>query len=208
MSDPGTVEYWQQRWNMGEINFHREDVNPILSHNLGRLRLRPRSRIFVPLCGKTVDIRWLLSQGYDVCGIEYAHIAVDELFYDLGLTPTKESVGELIQVSAPHLKIWVGDYFKLKKEVLGTVHAVYDRGSLIALPHAVRVKYAQQMLTLLGTTPAPQLLVTLDVDRPNDEGPPHYVGQKEIQAHYASAYSSIQLVEKIETGAVGWILEP
>lgn len=205
---PGNVDYWQERWDEGKIDFHRKDVNPILTHNLARLGLMPGARIFVPLCGKTLDIHWFLAQGFEVCGIEYAPLAVDELFSELKLQPKKETVGDLVQVTAPHLTIWVGDYFKLSRDVIGKVDAVYDRGSLIALPHSVRVEYAKHMLTLLKPNIPPQLLVTLDVDKPNDAGPPHFVSEQEIVSHYQDAYSTIQQVEKIDTGAVGWILIP
>lgn len=207
MSNPVTVGYWQQQQKVSDRNFHGEVSNSILISNLKRFRLDRGSRIFMPFCSKTLDIHWLLAQGYEVCGIESTLLPVEDLFHDLGLSPTKVMIDELIELSAPHLNIWVGDYFKLTKEILGEVHAVYDHVSLVALPHAARVKYTQQMLALLGTNPAPQLLITHDIDRLHDGGPIHHVSQKDISAHYPSIYRSIQFVEKTRTGAIGWVLE-
>jgi hypothetical protein len=43
--------------------------------------------VFLPLCGKTLDIQWLLSRGYGVAGSELSKIAVEQLFSELGVEP-------------------------------------------------------------------------------------------------------------------------
>ena len=58
------------------------------------------ARVFVPLCGKTRDIGWLLARGYRVAGAELSRLAVDQLFGDLGIEPEVAGQGRLTRCSA------------------------------------------------------------------------------------------------------------
>lgn len=58
--------FWIQKWKKKEIAFHQSQVNPHLKLNFEKLNLKKGSRVFLPLCGKTLDIAWLLSQGYQI----------------------------------------------------------------------------------------------------------------------------------------------
>ena len=67
--------FWHSKWQKNEIGFHEPEGNALLvkhAHVLlsgGEQSSHP-IRIFVPLCGKTRDIAWLLSQGVEVVGAE------------------------------------------------------------------------------------------------------------------------------------------
>ena len=54
------ANFWHERWSKNEIGWHESEFNPLLTGNFHRLQLAPGSRVFVPLCGKTRDIVWLL----------------------------------------------------------------------------------------------------------------------------------------------------
>ena len=69
--------FWRQRWEKNEIAFHESKANPILVKHFNELSLAKGSRVFVPLCGKTRDISWLLSNGYRVAGAELSQIAIE-----------------------------------------------------------------------------------------------------------------------------------
>lgn len=74
-------EFWQKkRWQEGRIGFNQSTVNPLLTEYFNRLNLTAGSRIFVPLCGKSIDMVWLATQGYDVVGVELVETAVQEFF--------------------------------------------------------------------------------------------------------------------------------
>jgi len=60
--------FWHQRWEKNEIAFHEKAANPLLVRNFERLALAKGNRVFLPLCGKTLDIGWLLSNGCRVAG--------------------------------------------------------------------------------------------------------------------------------------------
>ena len=78
--------YWNQKWQRGDIAFHEGEVNSLLQASFQKLNLPKGSRVFVPLCGKTRDLAWLLAQGYRVVGVELSEIAVTELFTAVSYT--------------------------------------------------------------------------------------------------------------------------
>jgi len=77
------ASFWHQRWGQNEIAFHESEANPSLVTYFKELSVTEGSRIFIPLCGKTRDIAWLLSDGYRVAGVELSEIAVTLLFIEL-----------------------------------------------------------------------------------------------------------------------------
>jgi thiopurine S-methyltransferase len=46
----------------------------------GKLNLPKKSKVFVPLCGKSSDMLWLLAQGYEVVGVELSPLAAQGFF--------------------------------------------------------------------------------------------------------------------------------
>jgi len=182
--DPG---FWHQRWEKNEIAFHESKANPLLLKYFTELTLAKHRRVFVPLCGKTLDIAWLLSHGYRVAGAELSQIAIEQLFMELGLQPDIAPAGELEQWSAKNLDIFVGDIFSLSKELLGPVDAVYDRAALVALPEAMRERYAPHLVAITGG--APQLVICYDYDQRVMAGPPFSVSHDEVRRLYAGTYA-------------------
>ena len=75
------ASFWHERWQANQIGFHKDDVNERLVEHLGALALPKGARVFVPLCGKTLDIGWLLGEGYAVTGAELSEIAVRETIH-------------------------------------------------------------------------------------------------------------------------------
>ena len=53
---------------------------------------RKNLRIFVPMCGKSVDLRWLADNGHTVVGVEMAGIAVKSFFEENQLEFTTETI--------------------------------------------------------------------------------------------------------------------
>lgn len=170
--------FWHAKWEKNEIGFHLDQVNPLLVEHFGRLALAAGQRVFVPLCGKTRDIHWLLDAGYRVAGAELSPTAVEQLFADLGVTPDISQVGALGQFSAPGIDIYVGDIFALAAGELGPVDAVYDRAALVALPETMRRRYAHHLAEL--THRAPQLLIAYEYDQSRQDGPPFSVSADEV----------------------------
>ena len=183
MMDPS---FWHQRWEKNEIAFHESEANPLLVKHFNELSLAKGSRVFVPLCGKTLDISWLLSNGYRVAGAELSHIAIEQLFMELGLQPEISTVGEVEQWSAKNLDLFVGDLFALSRKMLGPVDAIYDRAALVAFPEDMRNRYTAHLTGITHT--APQLLVCYDYNQSLMQGPPFSIQNEEVLRHYAGNY--------------------
>lgn len=179
-------DFWQARWACNQIGFHEGKPNSFLVKHFARLSLDPGARVFVPLCGKTRDISWLLSQGFSVVGAELSRIAVEQLFAELGVEPAIAPAGALTRFGGPGIDIFVGDIFDLTREALGPVDAVYDRAALVALPGAMRARYAAHLVDITGT--APQLLVCFVYDQSLVEGPPFSVPAETVEALYGATY--------------------
>lgn len=178
--------FWLQKWQDNNIAFHKSEANPVLVKHFQELSLSNNSRVFVPLCGKTLDIAWLLSQGYRVAGAELVELAIEQLFEELGVSPKISRVGEVSLYSAKNIDIFVGNIFDVSGKTLGSVDAIYDRAALIALPRAIREQYTAHLMEITGK--APQLLVTCEYDQSLMEGPPFSISEEEVNQHYGDSY--------------------
>lgn len=194
--------YWHSRWERNEIGFHEGAANAFLVEHFEAVLGRPGSRVFLPLCGKTRDIGWLLARGYEVAGAELSRQAVDQLFEELGIEPDVADQGGLTRCSAGGIDIFVGDFFDLTPAALGPVDAVYDRAALVALPETMRRRYAAHLART--TEAAPQLLITYEYDQTLMNGPPFPVPGEEIRELYADLFEVTPLaVEEVAGGLKG-----
>jgi thiopurine S-methyltransferase len=183
-----TPEFWLDRWRRGDIGWHLSEINVHLQAFWPRLGLAPETLVFVPLCGKTLDLIWLMSCGHRVLGVEISKQAVEELFAEHGLVPfvTDRSPFRLYRVD--ELRVLAGDYFDLAPSDLAGVGAVFDRASLIALPPDMRPRYAEHFKTVVPAG-APVLLITLDYDQSEMAGPPFAVTRDEVQRLFGDRYA-------------------
>lgn len=179
-------QFWHDRWANNEIGFHKSDANPLLVKYFNELALEKGSRIFVPLCGKTRDIPWLLSNGYRVAGAELSSIAIEQLFADLKIQPTVAKNSAVDHYHADNVDIFGGNIFDVTRTMLGPVHATYDRAALVALPETMRSRYTAHVTGI--TDHAPQLLICYEYDQRAAEGPPFSITHEEVRRHYGHRY--------------------
>jgi thiopurine S-methyltransferase len=207
--------FWHNKWETGEIAFHLPEVNPALAANFKALNLDAAARVFVPLCGKTLDISWLLARGCHVVGAELSELAVQQLFERLRMEPdvSDHDWGRLYKGEG--IDLFVGDIFDLSGETIGAVDAVYDRAALVALPAEMRARYTRHLVEITGVSK--QLLITYEYDQSKMPGPPFSVSNEEVGRHYSQAYrlghlSSTEvpgsLKRQVEAFENIWLLEP
>jgi thiopurine S-methyltransferase len=180
------ASFWHQRWEKNDVAFHESEANPLLVKYFKELSFVKGSRVFLPLCGKTLDILWLLSNGYRVAGAELSKIAIEQLFMELGVEPKILGVGGVDHYSAQNIDIFVGDIFHLSSKMLGLVDAIYDRAALVALPKEMRNRYTAHLMEI--TNKAPQLLICYEYDQSLMEGPPFSISNEEVNQHYRDSY--------------------
>lgn len=153
---------WRASWKQRDTRFHQCSINELLRRFWAELALPPGSTIFVPLCGKSLDMRWLADCGHRVLGVETSPIAVKAFFRENGLVPTRHAHGRFTRWRAGSIEILCGDYFDLTAPDLCGVAVSYDRASLTALPAALRVRYAAKLALILPATARIFLLTTED----------------------------------------------
>lgn len=88
------ASFWHNRWQMNQTGWHDRDVNRLLITHFPSLNVPPGGRVFVPLCGKSLDLGWLLSHDYAVAGAELSELAVTQFFAELGMEPSISGGGE------------------------------------------------------------------------------------------------------------------
>lgn len=179
-------EFWHQRWASNQIGFHEGHVNTYLARHYAHLAVARGQTVFVPLCGKSADLRWLADQGAHVLGVELSPIAVESFFAEQGLTPrTRKEAAFTVWDSGP-IRLLCGDYFALAPADLAVVYAVYDRAALIALPPERRADYVAHLDRLLPGARR-TLLVTLEYPQEQMQGPPFSVAEREVHSLFAGA---------------------
>lgn len=196
------ADFWHNKWANNEIGFHRSQANPLLVNNIDALSLAQGSTVFIPLCGKTLDIAWLLSNGYRVAGVELVESAIEQLFAELGVEPAVAVLDNVKHYSAKNIDIFVGDIFDVSKAMLGPVDAIYDRAALVALPEELRPRYTAHLIDI--TSNSPQILIAYHYDQNRVQGPPFSISNEEVGLHYQDTYNLTLIVSMdVEGGMKG-----
>lgn len=196
------ADFWLERWRKGETAFHEGGPNTLLTRHLGALALAPEASIFVPLCGRAMDLWWLRNRDIRVIGVELSERAVTEFYDEAGIAPTCTAAGALTRWQGGGVTIFVGDVFDLDARALGVVNAVYDRAALVALPQSLRRRYAAHVATITGW--APQLLITFAYDQEEMDGPPFSVDEAELVACHGTTYACMALETRdVQNGLKG-----
>jgi thiopurine S-methyltransferase len=185
-------EFWRERWGTGQIGFHRAYVDTHLQRHWPELHLDPGSRVFVPLCGKSLDLLWLRDQGYSVVGVELSPIALEAFCMENGVPARRRTVHEFDLYAAPNLELYCGDFFALTPAQLGNVASVFDRAALISWTQELRAPYVEHLAKL--TPPGTEtLLITVEYPQTQMTGPPFSIPAHEVAALYASHYTIREL---------------
>ncbi|MBK1719512.1 thiopurine S-methyltransferase [Thiocystis violacea] len=181
------TQFWLDRWQRREIGWHLDEINAHLQEHWPRLGLERETQVFVPLCGKTLDLIWLVSQGHRVVGVEISETAVEAFFAEQGLSPRITETPPFRRYQMDELTLLCGDFFDLEPAHLEGVGGIFDRASLIALPPPMRDRYARHLRRLFPS-PIDSLLITLDYDQEQMSGPPFSVQPDEVGRLFEDRY--------------------
>lgn len=171
---------WLERWREGRIGFHRTDTHPALMRHWSSLDMPVGAKVLVPLCGKSLDMRWLADQGHPVLGIELAEEAIEQFLAEGKGDVSRYRQGHFRVYRQANVELWCGDFFHLHIDQALEFQAFYDRAALIALPPATRQRYAFHLSQLLPPN-AQGLLITLTHPGGPEIGPPFSVSEKEVR---------------------------
>ncbi|MCW8830265.1 MAG: thiopurine S-methyltransferase [Gammaproteobacteria bacterium] len=198
--------FWLKRWQKRETGFHQEELNPYLGYFYGEKGPAPEKRgalkVFVPLCGKSLDMFWLAQNGYEVLGNECSEIAVKDFFenHQLDYQIIREKlftryISEAGPEGRSRIEILLGDFFDLSPDDLEGITDIYDRASMIALPEDMRRAYADKMFDLQNEGMR-TLLITLTYPQDEMQGPPFSVTEEEVADFYGEHFKIDKLLGK------------
>jgi thiopurine S-methyltransferase len=187
-------DFWHQRWQRGEIGWHQTAVNLHLQDHWPPRGVPIGARVFVPLCGKSLDMLWLAGEGHRVLGVEVSPVAVEAFFEENGLRPATLDEPPFRRYRIDEIEILCGDFFDLQPRHLTDVGAAFDRASLIALPPQMRPRYASHLASLVSPETS-ILLVTLDYEQSEMSGPPFAVTSSEVSALLGGRFGIRALAE-------------
>ena len=206
-------KFWLERWQKNQIGFHQAEHNKLLLEFWPQLGLTPGTRVFVPLCGKSLDMCWLQHAGHPVTGVEVVQMAIETFFAEAHLTPDTEVVDRFKRyrvcshgtqtaqapksTQLPPIDIYHGDFFDLTAPQLEGVGAVFDRGALVTLPADMRFRYVDHLLRIVPDDTR-ILLLTFEYDQNLVAGPPHSVIPEEVEALFGPR-CEVRMLDSIVT---------
>ena len=185
-------EFWHERWRTGQIGFHQSSADRNLTRHWPSLRLDGGSRVFVPLCGKSLDMLWLRDQGHCVIGVELSATAVEAFCMENGI-PARRRVLEYFDVyEAANIELFRGDFFALTPALLGSVAAVYDRAASISWTEELRAPYVAHLAALLrpGTH---LMLISMEYPQAQMSGPPFSLNGADVRRLYSPYFEIHEL---------------
>ena len=152
--------------------------------------------MFVPLCGKSIDMIYLISNGYKVVGVELSELGVKHFFNENDIEYSVKELNEFVVYYNSDITIYCGDFFNLSSDMLNTITGIYDRASLIALPEKLRQKYVSHLYSIIPYD-SNMLLLTINYPQSELSGPPFAVSDKEVNLLYSKNFD-YKVLERIK----------
>ena len=210
------------KWQSKRIGFHLSEVNEILKDHIDKLIPSSTAeensedvcstgkRVFVPLCGKALDMAYLVTKAQEVVGVEAIQMAVEEFAMehpDLNVKQMPGTKDGFIRFEGNKIVLLKGDYFTLDDtKAGGKMDAIWDRGSMVAIPVEMREDYVK----IIGKLMAPggkMLLVSLErrgVEEAVKNGPPFSMTEEVVRGLFESqdwveSMTLLQQTDQLET---------
>eukprot|EP00527_Entomoneis_sp_CCMP2396_P002176 CAMPEP_0198145184 /NCGR_PEP_ID=MMETSP1443-20131203/21718_1 /TAXON_ID=186043 /ORGANISM="Entomoneis sp., Strain CCMP2396" /LENGTH=277 /DNA_ID=CAMNT_0043808751 /DNA_START=118 /DNA_END=948 /DNA_ORIENTATION=+ len=202
------LEVWSKRWDNDNTNWHRNMVNPILK-SLGHLvgvpyfedtessclsgdESQQQLRVFVPLCGKSVDLAYFathpnVSHALGVDGVSKPLEAFAKEHEHLKIQRTSDDLSNSHRWLGNNIELRQTDFFDIStREIEEKFDVIYDRAAIVAIDPLLRQSY----LDTIGHFIKPKtgkLLLTV-VERTADllAGPPFSFSDREVRDLYES----------------------
>lgn len=180
-------EFWRECWQERQLGFNQTKPHALLLEYWRSLGVAHDARVFVPLCGKSLDMRWLREQGHDILGVELSSIAVGEFFEEARIEPRKTMEGHFEVWEGQGFRLLQGDFFDLRAADFEGVQAIYDRAALVAFPPEMRRAYARALTERLPAS-ITMLLISNEANPESGSGPPFSVAEREVRGLYEPAF--------------------
>ena len=186
---------WQAWLAQDAVNVHLETW-------WKRFQADENAEVFVPLCGKSLDMLWLLEQGHRVTGVELHASAVDAFFAENAVPAERTEQGAFQYYRSHGLGIYCGDFFDLTAEHEQDCRYVFDRAALVALPPEMRVDYVTHMHKILPAG-SQLFLIGMAYDTSKMSGPPFSVPDEEVKTLFANGFSVERVASSDDPSLLG-----
>ncbi|KAM5298325.1 thiopurine S-methyltransferase [Ctenodactylus gundi] len=197
-----TLEEWQDKWVNRKIGFHKAEGHQLLKKHLDTfLKGESGLRVFFPLCGKAVEMKWFADLGHSVVGVEISELGIQEFFTEQNLSYSEEPItgipgAKVFKSSSGHISLYCCSIFDLPRANIGKFDRIWDRGALVAINPGDREQYTDIMLSLLRKGFL-YFVAVLSYDPTKHQGPPFYVPDSEIQRLFGTK-CSIHCLENVD----------
>jgi len=190
--------FWHGVWERNSIGFHQDEVHPFLISQFQSLINNQDKKVFVPLCGKSLDM-FFLAEHMNVIGSELSEIACQDFFSEQNIEYQRQVKGSFVQYSYQNISLLQGDFFQLAKKDIDEVDWIYDRAALIALPESMQVDYVNAIRQLMdaGTK---LLLITLEFPVQELTGPPFPVTEQRVNQLFSDFQITLLAEQELSGG--------
>lgn len=183
------ISTWDSKWKgrrLGTGNHSKTNLYLIEYYDwLKAGREASQVRVLVPLCGMSVDMKWLYDKGHTIVGVEAIQQPVEYFFNQNSIAHHKSTSncveGNVIiyESNDGRLKVFVCDFFKFNVGCAGLMDAVWDRGSIVAIQPKMRLQYIELMKSLLASN-FKYLLQVAEYDPSEWHNPPYLLKTEEV----------------------------
>ncbi|XP_078526628.1 thiopurine S-methyltransferase-like [Lissotriton helveticus] len=200
-------------WNQ-QMNCHVQQHSRVLlqAHLNSLLNKRTRLRIFFPLCGKAVDMKWLADMGHTITGVDVSEIGLKDFFTEQNVPYVEEVVPEipgakLFKSLSGNISLYCCSFYDFTR-IPAKYDGIWDRGSLVAINPRDRERYAKALLSLMEQDCC-YLLITVLYNPDLLEGPPFYVPNSVIEKLYGESCNIklLETVDALDDRIRGWGLD-
>ncbi|KAI1289341.1 Thiopurine S-methyltransferase [Halotydeus destructor] len=175
------LDFWNDNfWNQGRSPWHIAHPHKQLVAHQDALFGNGQVRVLVPLCGKTVDMKYIYDLGHEVVGVEGSSEAIELFFKESGIEYTVCDDKITYQSLDKKLTIVKHNFFTLAGDWVKSFDCVWDRAALVAILPEDRATYVDAIKRLTKKS-FKYLLVTLDYEQSKVDGPPFSVPLEEVK---------------------------
>uniref|UniRef100_A0A8C5N395 thiopurine S-methyltransferase n=1 Tax=Leptobrachium leishanense TaxID=445787 RepID=A0A8C5N395_9ANUR len=184
---------WINKWETRNIGFHEADVHTLLAEFLDEiLANRKQIKIFFPLCGKAVDMKWLAEMGHLIFGVDVCELGIKEFFEENNIPYVEEAIpqipgGKVFKSKSGNISLYCCSIYDLNESIVGKFDGIWDRGGMVAINPTDRERYVRVVTSLMDKD-CRYLLVTVEYDPKLHGGPPFYISDANLEKLLASFF--------------------
>ncbi len=177
------LDFWNQVWTEKRLGFDQAEANYYLRKVLSTWLLEPCETVFVPLCGRSIDMWELHCSGHHVTGVEGVRAALEDFDNKFSLNMSKSMVRDSVECfRSDDFTLYCADFFDLISADIPSGERplkIWDRAALVALPDYMRKEYYRQV-ERLSEGNLDWLCLLFSFNSKPDFGPPFSVSFEEV----------------------------